>query len=385
MKPYILLIIASFLLSSCTKETKYQLPPDEYLITVKAPEVLNGIRAYIRGVDPRNRQINLDTAMVINESFTFSGKVGSPSIRLITVDGIKNNLPFVLEEGITNIDLDKNNISNSIIDGPINNQGFQKYNAEFKRRSEEITTLRAQMSQARNDGNNDLVSELMQKNMELGQELMNYTYDFVDDNAHLNFALLLLESQMSARNHDVERLKGNLLSLKDVISSSPQNQLIGQKLNAFVAAKEAEAKTNIGQAAPNFTSTTPDGETLSLNDIKGKVTLIDFWASWCKPCRRENPNIVRVYEKFHDKGLEVIGVSLDREGQKDRWLKAIEDDKLPWHHVGSLKYWNEPVAKMYNVSSIPAAFILDENGVIVAKSLRGAALENKIAELLGGR
>ena len=120
-----------------------------------------------------------------------------------------------------------------------------------------------------------------------------------------------------------------------------------------------------------------------LSDFKGQVVVIDFWASWCKPCRRENPNVVKVYEEYHDKGLNIISVSLDKAGQKERWIKAIEADKMNWEHVSNLKGWNEPIAKMYNVRSIPATFLLDENGTIIAKNLRGAALGTKIATLLG--
>ena len=116
--------------------------------------------------------------------------------------------------------------------------------------------------------------------------------------------------------------------------------------------------------------------------MKGKVTIIDFWAAWCGPCRRENPNVVKTYKKYHEKGLEIISVSLDKPGEKDRWLKAIKDDNLTWHHVSNLKYFNDPVARLYNIRSIPSTYILDEDGKIVAKNLRGARLEAKIKELL---
>jgi peroxiredoxin len=142
---------------------------------------------------------------------------------------------------------------------------------------------------------------------------------------------------------------------------------------------DAAMRTAIGSRAPDFSAPTPTGEALSLNEVLGKVTLVDFWAAWCRPCRAENPNIVRIYDKYKDKGLSILGVSLDR--TEADWIKAIEDDGLRWHHVSKLQYFGE-IAKLYNVTGIPASFILDENGVIVAKNLRGAALEAKIAELL---
>lgn len=140
--------------------------------------------------------------------------------------------------------------------------------------------------------------------------------------------------------------------------------------------------TEIGDYAPTFTSKTPEGKDLSLNDVDAKVIVLDFWASWCGPCRRENPNVVRMYNQYHDKGLEIVGISLDKQGQKDRWLKAIKDDNLTWHHVSNLNYFSDPVARLYNIRSIPATYILDEDGKIVAKNLRGARLEAKIKELL---
>ncbi len=136
-----------------------------------------------------------------------------------------------------------------------------------------------------------------------------------------------------------------------------------------------------GAVAPDFTQRTPEGEEMSLSDFRGKVVLVDFWASWCGPCRRENPNVVRLYDKYKDQGFEVLGVSLDR--TKDKWLKAIEKDNLGWSHVSDLKGWKNEVAKMYSVRSIPHTVLVDREGKIIARNLRGDGLERKLASIFG--
>lgn len=137
----------------------------------------------------------------------------------------------------------------------------------------------------------------------------------------------------------------------------------------------------VGGVAPDFTQEQPDGENLSLSDLRGKVILLDFWASWCGPCRRENPNVVRVYQKYKEKGFDILSVSLDK--TRDRWLKAIEQDQMTWHHVSDLKGWQNEVAQSYGVHSIPQTILLDAEGKILARNLRGAELERKLAELFG--
>ena len=135
----------------------------------------------------------------------------------------------------------------------------------------------------------------------------------------------------------------------------------------------------IGQPAPEIELPNPDGELVKLSSLKGNVVLVDFWAEWCRPCRLENPNVVKAYNKYNPKGFEVFGVSLDR--TKDKWLKAIQEDGLHWTQVSDLKYWQSEAAKTYNVSAIPMSFLLDKDGIIIAKNLRGAALDQKLEEI----
>lgn len=139
--------------------------------------------------------------------------------------------------------------------------------------------------------------------------------------------------------------------------------------------------TAIGQMAPEIALPNPDGQVVKLSSLRGKYVLIDFWAKWCGPCRGENPNVVRAYHKFKNKGFEVYSVSLDK--NKADWLQAIKEDGLVWTHVSDLKYFDCAAAKEYNVNAIPFSILLDKNGVIVAKNLRGPALDQKLTEVLG--
>ena len=138
---------------------------------------------------------------------------------------------------------------------------------------------------------------------------------------------------------------------------------------------------SVGDMAPDFTLNSPEGQDVTLSSLRGKYVLIDFWASWCGPCRMENPNVVKLYNKYKDKGFAIYGVSLDKD--KAAWLAAIKKDNLTWTHGSDLKFWNSAVAQTYGVNAIPATFLLDKEGKVIAKNLRGPSLEAKISELLG--
>jgi peroxiredoxin len=144
----------------------------------------------------------------------------------------------------------------------------------------------------------------------------------------------------------------------------------------------AASATAIGAMAPVFTQEDVDGKAVSLADFRGKYVLLDFWASWCGPCRRENPNVVKVYQQYNDKNFTIIGVSLDQPGKKDAWLAAIKADGLDWTQVSDLKFWDNAVAKQYGVKAIPQNYLIDPMGKIIAENLVGQELENKLRELL---
>ena len=171
---------------------------------------------------------------------------------------------------------------------------------------------------------------------------------------------------------------------KDLSSAYPESDYV-KKFNTQLidlrSQQQSAARTNIGSQAPEIVVSTPEGAQIKLSDFRGKVTLIDFWASWCKPCRMENPNVVKVYNRFKDKGFEIFGVSLDQDGEQ--WKAAIAQDGLKWKHGSELKFWQSSFVPAYNLDGIPMAYLIDAEGVIIAKGMRGEQLEQKLEEILG--
>lgn len=176
--------------------------------------------------------------------------------------------------------------------------------------------------------------------------------------------------------------------INDLIARFPSHQGVKAVKNNFEERLAEEKKREemksrwVGKAAPDFSLPDVNGKGVTLSSFKGKYVLVDFWASWCAPCRAENPNVVRAYNRFKDKNFTVLGVSLDRPGQKDKWLAAIRADGLTWTHVSDLKFWNSSVIPLYEFGEIPYNVLVDPQGVVIAENLRGQGLEAKLDEVL---
>jgi len=187
-----------------------------------------------------------------------------------------------------------------------------------------------------------------------------------------NLAGFYAANTLDPAKHEAELIK----YAEEIKPKFPNNRAV----QSFVERMEAAKVISVGQPAPDFELPTPDGKMVKLSDFRGQYVLLDFWASWCGPCRQENPNIVKQYNSFKDKNFTVLGVSLD--DNKEAWLKAIKDDNLTWTHVSELKRWNGTVSNKYKVDAIPASFIIDPQGKIAAKNLRSAALEEFLTKTL---
>jgi len=201
--------------------------------------------------------------------------------------------------------------------------------------------------------------------------LVTYQRSFVKENPKAFPSLLLIPS-IAGSTFNFFEADSLLSSLSSVIQNSSTGRLVKDYI-------DSEKKTSVGAIAPEFALSDTSGKAIPLSSLKGKHVLLDFWAAWCGPCRQENPNVVNAYQQFKDKGFTVFGVSLDRD--KKSWLAAIREDNLNWQHVSDLKYWSSEAAALYGVSSIPRNFLLDPDGRIIARDLRGPDLLDKLNQI----
>ncbi|WP_244954776.1 TlpA disulfide reductase family protein [Winogradskyella helgolandensis] len=382
MKNVLIFTIIGLLFLGCKTEEKRT----DYIINGNAPGIYNGVRSYLKMVEKNGRERVIDTAIVIDEKFSFTGKVLYPTLSSISVNSVNGKLNFMLENSVIDIAIDKSNIAQSKISGSSSQNDFERYQNEFTTIRKEAMDLKSQLRNIRANQTATKRDSLTKLSTAAEKKLQELPISFIENNTNSYYSLALIDIEASKNNANIDKLLAAYNTLDSELKSSPKGVSLKINLDNLLIAYQKKARVDIGKIAPDFTAPTPEGNTVSLNDIKGKVTIIDFWAAWCGPCRRENPNVVRIYDKYHDQGLEIIGVSLDgnrtQKDPKQTWLDAIEKDKLTWTHVSNLQYFQDPVAQLYNINAIPAVFILDAEGKIVAKNLRGNALEAKVKELL---
>jgi peroxiredoxin len=372
MKKIVFIVASILLVVSCNN-----LKDNEFLISGKAAGIKDGKKVFVE-IQTETGSTAKDTAVVTDGKFELKGITDGIDIGFIRFEGEEINLPIILEEGNITVDIVKDSIHKSTLGGTPNNDKFQQFNTETRVISEKVVKFEKSngpaMQQARMNNDTVAVNKLLKEYKKFQDEMNNYSKKFIKENPDAYLSVLLLENFLMRQYLTPEEVKSYYNGLSKEVTETKSGKKIKTTLDAMFAIV-------IGKPAPLFSGPTPDGKTVSLKETLGKVTIIDFWASWCGPCRAENPNVVALYNEFHAQGLNIIGVSLDKDAAK--WKEAIAKDNLTWAHVSNLKFWEDPIAKQYNVQSIPATFILDAKGTIVAKDLRGDALKAKVKELLG--
>lgn len=312
-----------------------------------------------------------DTAAIGPDgTFAFEGKVEEPTLyRIALQNQQQNGIMLVLDNVKINLEADASDINSTAkIEGSDDTKLFQQLDKLVTDIRKDQQKLEENFSQAMQEGRVEDAEAMKEEYAALGQRIKN----FIRQNPHSVVSAFGTASLVDPVNDFVFAD-----SMYNVFSEKIPNSKYTAMLNDRL---KKHRSTAIGSLAPDFSLPTPDGGSVSLSSLRGKYVLIDFWASWCGPCRQENPNVVRMYNAYKGKGFEIFGVSLDQ--SRDKWLKAIADDKLSWPHVSDLKGWQSAAASLYGIEAIPQTILLDKEGKIIAKGLRGAELEQKIATLL---
>ncbi|RWU06380.1 redoxin domain-containing protein [Pedobacter chitinilyticus] len=348
--------------------------------------VANGNKVYL--VYAENGQRLTDSAIVSNGSFEFKGKVTAP-----VMGNLFNNVnPYKKGANTRNMDytalyIEPGNITinsadslkSGVAGGTQVNIDNAKLNALLKPFTEKEKALNDEYSKFTKEQKEDeaFMDAFMEKYNAVRDQKTPVYLGFVKNNPKSYISMVQLASLASN-----DKVVGEVEKLYAALSPELKATKTGQNIPKTI---DATKKTAVGVAAMDFTQNDPNGKAVKLSDFKGKYVLIDFWASWCGPCRNENPNVVEAFNKFKDKNFTILGVSLDggnTRTTKEQWLKAVEDDKLAWTQVSDMQGWNNEVSTAWGIRSIPANFLVDPNGKIVAKDLRGGALHKKLAELL---
>ena len=326
-----------------------------------------------------------------NGEFNFTGYTNVAKFFLVRTDPT-NSVTLIVEPG-----------DNIKLTGNVNNLG-EGYQVEGSEGSEEVMQLRRRLESTiasldslgkiyrDNQGSEDMAAlrdRLNRESREIIGQQKEYTREFIDRNINSLSSLMALYQQIGPRSYVLNpqedfryfekvdsALMANYPNSEPVKSLHSQVEQIRQRMEEDQA---SNAKLAIGNQAPEIALPNPQGDTVELSELKGNYVLLDFWASWCKPCRVENPNLVKAYEKYGNQDFEIYQVSLDRKRQD--WLEAIEKDNLDWYHVSDLEFWNSSAAQTYNIRSIPANYLLNKNGEIIDKDLRGDALQAKLDEI----
>ena len=318
--------------------------------------------------DINNPTDTLVKAMAKGERFQLRGSLQEPMLVSINIGADKPLMTF-LTNSTMRITGKAGQVDKMKITGSASHKDFMEFQSVFDPLFKRLMAVNQQLQMGQRS--DSLLAAAASKRDTIQTEIDR----FVSKHPSSPVSAFLLAATFQL-NEDILLTEKRLSQLKPAATAN----MYGKFLNETIAETKITA---IGSMAADFTQADTSGNPVSLSSFRGKYVLLDFWASWCGPCRQENPNVVATYQKFSGKNFTVLGVSLDRPGQKDKWLQAIAADRLTWTHVSDLQFWNNAVAQQYRVQSIPQNFLIGPDGKIIAKNLRGPALEDKLCEILG--
>ncbi len=336
--------------------------------------VING---FLKGV-PDNTEIVLKndeispqplaTAISKGGKFILKGTISDPNLYAISFSGNQQKLFLFLDNSIIQLTGNKDSLMNARVSGSPAHNDFIEFNREFNPVYTRLSAITQQLNAEKIEFNEKVKLEYGQ----LVKDVDEKTRAFVvaKPRSYVSPFVILVSTQV---NDDVFKIEEKY----KLLAEPAKGGYFGKMLQQVIKEKKIGA---VGTDAIDFVQNDTEGKPVTLSSFRGKFVLVDFWASWCKPCRMENPNVVEAYEKFRRRNFTVLGVSLDR--AREPWIKAIQDDKLAWTQVSDLKFWNNEVAAKYRIQSIPQNFLIDPNGKIVAKNLRGGDLHQKLEQIL---
>ena len=345
-----------------------QKPGEGFSITGK----LTGIaqNSIVTLTDFNNPSDTLSRTLVKKGGFVLMGTITEPNLVQVNFHDVQKKLLLFIGNETMTISGDINNLQSIQVKGSAIHDDFTSFQNSFNPLVARLSELNQKISSTPNLQRTDTLMINYFANL----TSIKQTIDGFIDSKPLSPVTPFVILATSEFEQDITVLEGRFNKLND----GQKNGFYGKILSSNIADSRIGA---VGSYAIPFIQNDTEGKPVSLSSFKGKYVLIDFWASWCGPCRMENPNVVYAFNRFKNKNFTILGVSLDQ--SKDKWLQAIKDDKLSWTQVSDLQYWRNEVAVKYRIQSIPQNFLVDPEGKIVAKNLRGSELQNKLCELLG--
>ena len=318
--------------------------------------------------------ITVDSVIAENGEFSFKGKVEFPSVYFLKFGEKEEKIKFFLENSKIQINAHIDSLDQGKIIGSATENMYRAFLNDIEKYDQKLTQLYNEYKKATKEENKALIASIDSSYTRIMQNKMIAIRSFVAEHPNTVLAPYIIRKYMVPRL-DLEELERWVDTLDISLRNSKYVDLLYHRIKKLRSVLP-------GQSAPDFTLPDTSGTPVSLSSVmNGNYLLIDFWASWCTPCRKENPHVVHLYRKYHRKGFDILGVSLDKD--KEKWIKAIKNDKLTWHHVSDLKGWKNKVSNRYGVMSIPHTVLIDPEGKIVVHKLRGDKLEKKLEEIYG--